>query len=145
MDVFTQYGWVFLQGLLNYLIPLLAAQVAVLLGALVVKAVNEIKAKLTADQLVVLQTAVDIGVKAAEQLDLNGAINDKKIEALKIAQNYLDVHGVKIDLSVLESAIEAAVYEAFNTGKTRTETAVSTEVKTSDGIVTSTETVTSEK
>ena len=49
MDVFAEYGWVFLQGLLNYLVPLLAAQIAVLLGALVVKAVNEIKAKLTAD------------------------------------------------------------------------------------------------
>jgi len=119
MEVFTQYGWVFLQGLLNYLVPLLAAQVAVLLGALVVKAVNEIKAKLTADQLVILQTAVDIGIKAAEQLDLAGAIKDKKVEALRIAQNYLTAHGVKIDLATLDSAIEAAVYAAFNTGKTK--------------------------
>ena len=119
MEVFTQYGWVFLQGLLNYLVPLLAAQIAVLLGALVVKAVNEIKAKLTADQLIILDTAVKIGIQAAEQLDLAGAIQDKKAEALKIAQNYLSVHGVKIDLSVLDSAIEAAVYEAFNVGKVK--------------------------
>jgi hypothetical protein len=126
MEVFTEYGWVFLQSLLNYLVPLLAAQVAVLLGALVVKAVNEIKAKLTADQLIILETAVDLGIKAAEQLDLNREINDKKVEALKIAQNYLDIHGVKIDLSVLDSAIEAAVYSAFNTGKTKTEAVAST-------------------
>lgn len=119
MEIFAEYGWVFLQGLLNYLVPLLAAQIAVLLGALIVKAVNEIKAKLTADQLVILQTAVDIGIKAAEQLDLNDAIDNKKAEALKIAQNYLNVHGVKIDLSVLNSAIEAAVYAAFNEGKTK--------------------------
>jgi hypothetical protein len=124
MEVFTQYGWVFLQGLLNYLVPLLAAQIAVLLGAWIVKQVNAIKAKLTADQLVILNTAVNIGIQAAEQLDLAGEIKDKKAEALKIAQNYLSAHGVKIDLAVLDSAIESAVYEAFNFGKEKSPEAI---------------------
>ena len=117
MDVFTQYGWVFLQGLFNYLVPLLAAQIAVLLGALVIKAVNEIKAKLTADQLVILDTAIKIAINAAEQLKLKDAMVDKKTEALKIAQKYLADHKVQIDLSTLDAAIEAAVFEAFNAGK----------------------------
>jgi hypothetical protein len=117
MEVFTEYGWVFLQSLLNYLVPLLAAQVAVLLGALVVKAVNEIKAKLTADQLIILQTAVDLGIKAAEQLKLKDALIDKKTEALKIAQQYLADHKVQINLATLDAAIEAAVFVSFNATK----------------------------
>ncbi|HQF37048.1 MAG TPA: phage holin, LLH family [Candidatus Dojkabacteria bacterium] len=117
MEVFAEYGWVFLQGLLNYLVPLLAAQAAVLLGAWIVKMVNEVKAKLTADQLTVLTTAVDIAIKAAEQMKIKDALIDKKTEALKIAQKYLTDHKVKIDVITLEAAIEAAVYSAFNTGK----------------------------
>lgn len=117
MEVFSQFGWVFLQGLLNYLVPLLAAQIAVLLGALVVKAVNEIKAKLTADQLVILDTAVKIGIQAAEQMKIKDALIDKKTEALKIAQQYLTDHKVQINLATLDAAIEAAVFAAFNADK----------------------------
>ena len=119
MDVFTQYGWVFLQSLLNYLVPLLAAQVAVLLGAWIVKQVNAIKAKLTADQLVILNTAVNLGIQAAEQLNLAGAIKDKKAKALEIAQQYLTDHKVQINLATLDAAVESAVYAAFNQGKTK--------------------------
>jgi len=117
MEVFVQYLWTLLQNILGYVLPILATQVAILLGAWIVKVFGDLKAKLSADQLVMLQTAVKIAVQAAEQLKLKDAAIDKKNEALKIAQNYLDAHKVKIDLATLDAAIEAAVFENFNAVK----------------------------
>lgn len=117
MDVFVQYGWLFLQGILNYIVPLLAIQVAGLLVVWITKVINDVKAKLTADQLVILQTAVDIGIKAAEQLKIKDALIDKKTEAIKIAQQYLTDHKVQVNIVTLDAMVEAAVYQAFNANK----------------------------
>ncbi len=117
MDVFVQFLWTFLQKILEYVLPILATQVAILLVAWIMKEFNAIKAKLNAEQQIMLDTAVSIAVKAAEQLKLKDAAIDKKNEALKIAQNYLDVHKVKIDLATLDAAIEAAVFANFNANK----------------------------
>ena len=44
-------------------------------------------------------------------------IKDKKVYAFDIAERWLELHGIKIDLDLIDAAIEAAVYEKFNAGK----------------------------
>ena len=61
-----------------------------------------------------IENAVAIAVKAAEQLGLNGAIDDKKKYALDIAEKWLAANGLTIDLDVIDAAIESAVFEQFN-------------------------------
>lgn len=63
------------------------------------------------------QQAAEFAVKAAEQVNLSGALEefaDSKLDyALEIAQKYLDARGLKnIDLDLLRAAIEAAVKDA---------------------------------
>jgi len=53
-------------------------------------------------------------VRAAEQLELGKVITDKKAYALKRLDAILTSHGVKIDESLIELAVEAAVMEEFN-------------------------------
>lgn len=64
-----------------------------------------------------IERAAEIAVKAAEQVNLSGALGefaDSKLDyALDIAQKYLDARGLKnIDLDLLRAAIEAAVKDA---------------------------------
>ena len=67
------------------------------------------------DLMFVLEEAAIIAVRAAEQSSLAGFIEDKKAFALEQAQLYLDAKGMKnINLSLIEAAIEAAVWQEFN-------------------------------
>jgi len=50
-------------------------------------------------------------VQAAEQMGLAKLIDDKKTYALQIAEDWLLLKGVKIDLHLIEAAIEKAVAE----------------------------------
>ena len=59
-----------------------------------------------------LEVAADFAVAAAEQMNLAGLIDDKKSYALQVAEDWLALKGLKIDLHLLEAAIEAAVLAA---------------------------------
>ena len=60
----------------------------------------------------ILAQAADFGVGAAEQMGLAGFIDDKKSYALQIAEDWLALKGIKIDLHLLDAAIEKAVGDA---------------------------------
>jgi len=55
-------------------------------------------------------------VQAAEQMGLAKLIDDKKTYALQIAEDWLLLKGVKIDLHLIEAAIEKAVAELHIVG-----------------------------
>ena len=57
---------------------------------------------------------VEGSIRAAEQMELAGFIEDKKQYALNIAQAYLNEHGWdEFDIDLLEAAIEAEVLKQF--------------------------------
>jgi len=62
-----------------------------------------------------LELAVELAVKAAEQLGLSGAIDDKLDYAVSVAQTWLDSNGWdEVDVVLIEAAVESAVYAKFN-------------------------------
>lgn len=61
-----------------------------------------------------LEVAASLAVTAAEQAGLTGLIENKKQYALEIAQQYLAMRGIKLDLKLIDAAIESAVYVEIN-------------------------------
>ena len=61
-----------------------------------------------------IQWAAEIAVRAAEQANLGGLIDDKKRYALQFAQRWLELKKIPIDLEALDGAIEAAVWSELN-------------------------------
>ena len=65
----------------------------------------------------VLNVAVGLAVKAAEQMGAAGYIEDKKQYAFEIVQEYLSDSGWdEISVEIIEAAIESAVLSKFNSG-----------------------------
>ena len=62
------------------------------------------------DFALVLQTAVNQAVTAAEQMLQTADGQEKKDYAIQSVQNYLEQKGMYVDLDVIEDAIEATVY-----------------------------------
>ena len=62
----------------------------------------------------VLEYAAEMAVLAAEQLFGDGHGKEKKQYAIQTIQNILAEHGLKLDLTVIEDAIEAEVYTWFH-------------------------------
>ena len=104
----------FLQKFLEVVLPVLATALAGLLIAWITKVINDIKAKLTDDQIFVVNEVVRSAVLAAEQVHLKDAAIDKKDYALNIAESWLSSKGIKLDLAYLDAKIEAAVMDEFN-------------------------------
>lgn len=102
-----------LQYALVALLPVLAGMAVAWLKS----QINVLKGKLTEQQSDILDAAVRIAVLAAEQLNLAGFIEDKKAEAVRIAQQYLAAHNVYVDIDVIVDAIEAAVLDELNRDK----------------------------
>jgi hypothetical protein len=108
--------WDFVQAFLVALAPILATALVSLLIAFV-------KSKWAAfklgnpDEAYIISQVVDIAIKAAEEAQLAGLITEKKQYALSVAQEWLTGKGIKIDISALEAAIEAAVWDEFNADK----------------------------
>ena len=104
----------FAQSLLLAFAPIIAALVA---GWLAVT-IKRIWANIQADKpelAYTLETIARMAVQAAEQAGASGYIEDKKQYAIEFIQSYLDTQGWGvIDVSVIEAAIEAAVYNEFN-------------------------------
>jgi len=115
--MFNEFVSVFAQKFLEIVLPVLATLLAGLVVAFITKVINEIKAKLTDQQLFYINTAVNTAILAAEQVNLKGELIDKKEYALSVAEAWLAEKGIKVDLHVLADLIEAAVYEKFNWGK----------------------------
>lgn len=111
LEILKEFGWLFLQELLvNLLIPALVA----LVGAWLVQQVRLLTLRLKNERPELywyLAQAAELGVKAAEQMGLSEQIEEKKDYAVKVAQVYLDDRGIKIDLALVEAAIEKAVLE----------------------------------
>ena len=90
---------------LRVLIPVLVA----LIAKWAIQVYEEIK-KNQPDFALVLQTAVNQAVMAAEQMMQTEAGRKKKEYAIASVQDYLAQKGMVIDVSVIEDAIEATVY-----------------------------------
>ena len=69
---------------------------------------------LSSAQLNTLLLIAQQAVAVAEQTGATKAAEEKKAEALAIAQTYLDAYGIKVSAAQLDAAIEAAVFNEFN-------------------------------
>ena len=105
-----------LQSLLEFLLPIVAVAV---IGALVswAKLLWAKAQSWNPDTTDLLEEAAKVAVTAAEQAGAAYLINDKKVYAMDIAERWLEQHGIMLDIELIDAAIEAAVYEQFNTDK----------------------------
>ena len=95
------------------LLPIIAGFIVAALRALVKKWLAELEAS-KPSLYWVLQEAVEIAVRAAEQSELAGFVEDKKQYAFQIAQQWLDERGWdEVSVDILEAAIEAEVMKQF--------------------------------
>lgn len=70
--------------------------------------------KVTAEQLQLLMIIAKQAVQVAEQTGLAKTGEEKKAEAIRVAQVYLNAYGIKIDVAQVAAAIEAAVFSELN-------------------------------
>lgn len=101
------------QGLLEFLLPLLAAAIA----SWVATKAAEVWARMKAAQPTVtdlLAQSAKIAVLAAEQAGAGELTKDKKTYAITFAMEWLKARGITLDLELISGAIEAAVYEELN-------------------------------
>lgn len=112
--IWKEFVSVFAQQFLAVVLPVLFASLAGLVIAWIKKTVDQIKANMDDRLEWALDTAVKMAVFAAEQVKLRDALIDKKNYALEIAESYLAERGFKIDLKLLDAAIEAEVMKQFN-------------------------------
>jgi len=78
---------------------------------------EELKQKLTKDQLSIIDAGVQIAVRAAEQEGFAGLLKsgaEKKNFAIKAVQNYLNRAGMAIDVNEIATLIEAEVNKQFS-------------------------------
>lgn len=98
---------------------LIQAVVTILITGFIAWAIPQVKlawAKALAknpDLFYALEEAATLAVKAAEQAKLAGFIEDKLDYAMDTAEMFLAARGFKIDLHLLDAAIEKAVLEYF--------------------------------
>jgi len=69
-----------------------------------------IGSKVSAEQLQLLMVIAKQAVAVAEQTGIAKTGAEKKAEAIRVAQVYLDAYGIKIDAARVAAAIEAAVF-----------------------------------
>ena len=108
----------------NFLSLLAQALLIVALPVLVAAAVYwlrqkalELKSKLTRDQLATIESIGSLAVRAAEQAGLTKQIAGgaaKKEYAIKVAQDYLNGLGVKVDVKAIANVVESEVIKQFN-------------------------------
>lgn len=102
-----------LQSLLQYFLPLL---VVAILGFIIAKIkllwaqAKDWNPSITS----LLEQAVKFAVTAAEQAGAAKLIEDKKSYAFEVAEKWLALRGLTVDIDLIDAAIEAAVYEQFN-------------------------------
>lgn len=96
------------------------ALLGTLVSAFVAVAVRYIRTKTTSEQFEYIQHAASVIVSATEQLGINGVVASKKDYAMAALAAELKSRGINLTPDQLEHAIEAAVMDGFNTGKTDT-------------------------
>ena len=98
-----------LQTLLEAVLTLIAAQVS----AWLFKQYQNQRAQLDAQQQWAVDFVVTQAVRAAQQLYKDKQGKEKKAYAFSVAENELAKRGLAIDLDILNTKIEAAVYSNF--------------------------------
>lgn len=106
-------NWDLISELLLKLLIAILPPLAAAAAAYFVKAYQAKRAELDERQQWMLDTVVQVAVKAAEQLYSSGDGAQKKDYALGVAEAWLAQHKIKLDLHVLDAAIEAAVFDQF--------------------------------
>mgnify|MGYP000877111577 CR=1 FL=1 len=104
---------VFLEKLAMYMLPPLAA----LLAGWIVAQTKLLLAKAKAMNPTLMEQVEWVAkmvVQAAEQAGIAGLIEDKKVWAVEQAEKMLLAQGLKVDLDVIATAIEAAVWSEIN-------------------------------
>jgi hypothetical protein len=103
---------VFVENVLLAFAPVLASLLVAWVLAKVKAAWAEFEDEQAGSAWMLKEIAI-IAVKAAEQMKLAGLIEEKKDYAVQTATAWLEAHGYKINLAVIDAAIEAAVLEHF--------------------------------
>lgn len=91
-------------------IALLLTVITAVIGFVGKAARDFIGRKVTAEQLRLLLVIAQQAVAVAEQTGLAKTGEEKKAEAIRVAQTYLDAYGIKVNAAQIEAAIEAAVF-----------------------------------
>ena len=105
---------VYAEQVLVVVLPLLASLASAWLVAQIKLKIDEIKANKHAEVGYVLENAVSMGISAAEGTLKSGEGKAKKDAAVELATAYLAARGVKLDVALIEGAIEAAVFDELN-------------------------------
>jgi hypothetical protein len=109
MPIVTQF--------LNNFLPPLAGVLGTFLAILALQWIRLLQAKIKAENPALfeqLEWLAALAVKAAEQAGAAGFIYDKKAYAIKFIQDWLAKYNLgDVDVSAIEAAIEAAVFEQF--------------------------------
>lgn len=105
-------------ALLAQALLIIALPIAIAAGAIWLRQkAAELKARLTQEQLATIQSIASVAVRAAEQAGISKQIAGgaaKKDYAIKVAQDYLNSVGVKVDVRAVASVIESEVIKQFN-------------------------------
>lgn len=103
----------FIEKLMMYMLPPLAA----LIAAWIVAQIKLVLAKAKSynpDVMYQVEWVTGLVVKAAEQAGIAGLISDKKAWALEQAEKMLLAQGLTVDLEIIATAIESAVWTEIN-------------------------------
>jgi len=111
----SEFWSMFFQQFLMVMLPVLATAAAGALVALVKKWWAEAKA-MYPTEMEQLEWAAGVAVKAAEQAGAAGLIDEKKAYAMQVVEEWLSSKGLKLDVVLIEAAVEAAVLEKVNKG-----------------------------
>jgi len=93
------------------LIPIVIAFITAMLGLLLNQARVWMERKIGASQTALIEGVLSQAVKAAQQYVSSDQGKEKKAYAIAHAQLALDQLGLKVNVELLESWIEAALYE----------------------------------
>ncbi len=110
MNEYLDFFWKLAQNILAASLPILAAA----LTAWLVQKIREMGKQINADTMDSIRIAVGIAVDAAEQAGAAKLIINKKNYAVGLAQEFLDKQGIKVDLSLLDGLVEAAVLTSLD-------------------------------
>jgi hypothetical protein len=102
------FFWKMLEIVLEAALPILAVAAATWIA----QKIRELGKSIDANTMASIEWAVKLAVTAAEQAGVSGLVADKKVYAIKFAQDYLDKQKIGVNVSVLEGLIEAAVKDA---------------------------------
>lgn len=114
MDITTVLAAIFTPEVTTAIVQALAGIIASIIGLVLTAGYRLIKSRATAEQFAFIQSVAVMAVQAAEQMGAAGYIEDKKGVAIGIVVRELELRGIKVDPTAVDTAIEAAVMEAIN-------------------------------